>query len=79
DSKAEAERVWAEAMARNQSGLLDDNRHRMFFGPPAHVAEKLLEHVAAGFDSTIVELPAPYDQETLERLIGEVKPLVDRG
>lgn len=79
DSKAEAERVWAESMTRNQSDLLDSNRHRMFFGPPAYVAEKLLEHVAAGFDSTIVELPTPYDAETIERLMGEVKPLVDRG
>jgi alkanesulfonate monooxygenase SsuD/methylene tetrahydromethanopterin reductase-like flavin-dependent oxidoreductase (luciferase family) len=79
DSRAEAERVWAEQMARNRSDLLEDERYRMFFGPPALVAERLLEHVAAGFESTIVELPAPYDVETIERLIGEVKPLVDRG
>jgi hypothetical protein len=26
-----------------------------------------------------VELAAPYDVETMERLIGEVKPLVDAG
>jgi len=79
DTRAEAERVWAEAMARNRSDLKDDNRHRMFFGPPEYVAEKLMEHVAAGFESTIVELPTPYDVETIERLVGEVKPLVDRG
>ena len=79
DTKAEAERVWAEAMARNLGGPADDNSYRMFLGPPALVAEKLLEHVAAGFDSTIVELPAPYDLETIERLVGEVKPLIDRG
>ena len=79
DTKAEAERVWAEAMARNQTTLEESNRHRMLLGPPAYVAEKLLEHVAAGFESTIVELPTPYDHETIERLIGEVKPLVDRG
>ena len=79
DTAAEAERVWAAAMARNGGGPKDDNRYRIFLGPPALVAEKLLEHVAAGFESTIVELPAPYDTETIERLIGEVKPLVDRG
>ncbi|MES2209713.1 MAG: LLM class flavin-dependent oxidoreductase [Chloroflexota bacterium] len=79
DSAAEAERVWAGAMARNRSDLMDDNRYRMFFGPPEQVAEQLLAHVAAGFTSTIVELPAPYDTETIERLMGEVKPLVDRG
>jgi len=79
DSIAEAERVWANQMARNHSDLKDEDRYRMFFGPPEYVAEKLLEHVAAGFESTIVELPAPFDFETLERLAGEVKPLVDRG
>jgi hypothetical protein len=55
------------------------NAHRIFLGPPDLVAQHLLEHVAAGFDSTIVEMAAPYDHETLERLLGEVKPLVDRG
>lgn len=79
DSVAEAERVWAAQMARNRSDLREGDRYRMFFGPPALVAERLLEHVAAGFESTIVEMPAPFDVETIERLIGDVKPLVDRG
>jgi alkanesulfonate monooxygenase SsuD/methylene tetrahydromethanopterin reductase-like flavin-dependent oxidoreductase (luciferase family) len=79
DTKPEAERVWAAQMARNLSDLKPEDDYRKFFGPPAYVAERLLEHVAAGFDATIVELPATYDVETIERLIGEVKPLVDRG
>ena len=32
-----------------------------------------------GFETVITEQPAPYDTETLERFIGQVKPLVDRG
>ena len=79
DTKDAAERVWSEQMARNRSGLRDSDRYRLFFGPPDYVAQKLLEHVAAGFDSTIVEMATPYDAETIERLIGDVKPLVDRG
>jgi alkanesulfonate monooxygenase SsuD/methylene tetrahydromethanopterin reductase-like flavin-dependent oxidoreductase (luciferase family) len=79
DTKAEAERVWANQMSRNHSGLRASDGYRLFFGPPGYVAEKLLEHVAAGFESTIVEMATPYDAETIERLIGEVKPLVDRG
>jgi hypothetical protein len=31
----------------------------------------------AGFGTVIVEMPAPYDVETMERLIGEVKPMVE--
>ncbi len=79
DSQAEAERAWAAQMARNHNDLMDDERYRLFFGPPALIAERLLEHVAAGFESTIVEMATPYDVETIERLIGEVKPIVDRG
>ena len=79
DTRAEAEQVWADQMANNRSGLRESDGFRNFFGPPELVAEKLLEHVAAGFSSTIVELAAPFDHETIERLIGEVKPLVDRG
>jgi alkanesulfonate monooxygenase SsuD/methylene tetrahydromethanopterin reductase-like flavin-dependent oxidoreductase (luciferase family) len=79
DTRAEAEQAWAAQMARNEADLGDDDAYRHFFGPPALVAEKLLEHVAAGFGTSIVEMAAPYDTETIERLIGEVKPLVDRG
>ena len=31
----------------------------------------------AGFTTFIGQVPAPYDDETLERFVGEVKPLVD--
>jgi alkanesulfonate monooxygenase SsuD/methylene tetrahydromethanopterin reductase-like flavin-dependent oxidoreductase (luciferase family) len=79
DSRAAAERVWAEQMAGYRADLGEADAYRQFFGPPALVAEKLLEQVAAGFETSIVEMAAPYDTETLERLIGEVKPLVDRG
>jgi len=79
DSRREAERVWATQMARNRSDLLPEERYRTFLGPVEYVAGRLREHVEAGFESTIVELPAPYDSETIERLSGEVKPLVDRG
>jgi alkanesulfonate monooxygenase SsuD/methylene tetrahydromethanopterin reductase-like flavin-dependent oxidoreductase (luciferase family) len=79
DSRAAAERVWASQMAHNLADLGEDDAYRHFFGPPEFVAEKLQEHVAAGFGTTVVEMAAPYDAETIERLIGEVKPLVDRG
>lgn len=79
DSRAAAERAWVDQMAHNRADLGEDDAYRHFFGPPGYVAEKLLEQVAAGFEVSIVEMAAPYDTETIERLIGEVKPLVDRG
>ena len=48
-------------------------------GPPELVAEKLIEAKELGFTEAIAELAAPYDDETIERFVGEVKPLVDAG
>jgi hypothetical protein len=35
------------------------------------------ERVAIGIRTFIAELPAPYDEETLERWITEVRPAVE--
>lgn len=79
NTTAAAKRLWAAQMANNGSDLMPEESYRIFLGPPELVAQHLLEQVAAGFDTTIVEMAAPYDDETLDRLLGEVKPLVDRG
>ena len=46
---------------------------------PEMTAERLLPQVELGFHHVYFDLPAPYDAETLERLVGEVKPLLERG
>ncbi len=80
DSRAEAERVWAEQMAHNKTPREDwDGPETLWLGTVDEIAEKMLGYVRVGFPSVLVELPAPYDMETIERLIGEVKPIVDRG
>jgi alkanesulfonate monooxygenase SsuD/methylene tetrahydromethanopterin reductase-like flavin-dependent oxidoreductase (luciferase family) len=82
DSPREARRVADAQMAgygANVAEHNDENAYRQFCGPPEYVAERLLEQVGAGFEASVVELAAPFDTETIERLIGEVKPLVDRG
>jgi hypothetical protein len=38
-----------------------------------------LEQVALGFRHGLLQLAIACDRETLERLIGEVKPLLDRA
>ncbi len=43
------------------------------------IAERLSEFVALGFETLTIEQLAPFDRETLERLIGEVRPLLERG
>jgi alkanesulfonate monooxygenase SsuD/methylene tetrahydromethanopterin reductase-like flavin-dependent oxidoreductase (luciferase family) len=80
DSKAEADRVLEAAMAHNRTPMSDIADDDTFWnGTPEELADKLRPYVELGFTTVISEQPAPYDQETLERFIGEVKPLIDRG
>ena len=80
DSKAEARRVRDAAMANNrtpESEVEDDDT--FWEGSPEEIADRLRPYVELGFKTVISEQPAPYDVETLERFVGEVKPLIDRG
>ncbi len=80
DSEAEADRVWKAAMEHNRTPLSDVADDDTFWnGTAEQLAEKLAPYVELGFRTVISEQPAPYDLETFERLIGEVKPLVDKG
>lgn len=78
DDPAEARAVWDRAMAHNRTDPASTiSAARPLLGTVEQVAERLREYAAVGFPSVIVELPAPFDVETLERLAGEVKPLVE--
>jgi alkanesulfonate monooxygenase SsuD/methylene tetrahydromethanopterin reductase-like flavin-dependent oxidoreductase (luciferase family) len=80
DSKAEADRVWEAAMAHNRTPMSDVVDDDTFWnGTPQELADKLRPYVELGFRTVITEQPAPYDVETFERFIGEVKPLVEAG
>jgi len=80
DSEAEADRVWKEAMAYNRTPLSDVADDGTFWnGTPEQLADRLRPYVDLGFRTIISEQPAPYDVESLERFIGEVKPLIDAG
>jgi alkanesulfonate monooxygenase SsuD/methylene tetrahydromethanopterin reductase-like flavin-dependent oxidoreductase (luciferase family) len=80
DSKAEAERVWAEKMAANRTPMAEVEDDDTFWnGTPEEIADRLRPYVELGFRTVISEQPAPYDVETFERFIGEVKPLIDAG
>jgi alkanesulfonate monooxygenase SsuD/methylene tetrahydromethanopterin reductase-like flavin-dependent oxidoreductase (luciferase family) len=80
DSETEARRLWRAWMELNQTPMAEVEDDDTFWpGTPEQVAERLLEARSLGFDTAIAEICAPYDDETLARFIGEVKPLVDRG
>ena len=80
DDKSEAERVRAAAMEHNKTPRADLEDDTTFWeGSPEEIADRLRPYVDLGFRTVISEQPAPYDVETLERFVGEVKPLIDQG
>jgi F420-dependent oxidoreductase-like protein len=80
DSADAAYEVWASQMVNNRCPEEDwDDASELWLGPPKHIAGELLRRREVGFHTFIGMLAAPFDAETIDRLVGEVKPLVDAG
>jgi alkanesulfonate monooxygenase SsuD/methylene tetrahydromethanopterin reductase-like flavin-dependent oxidoreductase (luciferase family) len=78
DSEADADRAWKAAMEYNRTPMARVENDTTFWnGTPKQLADRLRPYVELGFRTVISEQPAPYDRETLERFVGEVKPLID--
>lgn len=78
DTPEAARRAWEALMAHNRTPMakvLDDDS--FWVGTAEQVAAKMTECKALGFHTFIAEMPAPFDDETLARWIGEVRPMVD--
>ena len=72
DSPGEARR--AEEVIRAQHPGYDEAGR---IGTPQQIAEWLVPYVELGFHHIFFDLPAPFDDETLERFVGEVKPALE--
>ncbi len=80
DTEAEAQRVWRAQMEHNRTPMVNvENDDTFWVGTPDQLAEKMVERAEIGFGTFIGEMAAPYDDETIERWIGEVKPMVERA
>lgn len=79
DTEAQARQALDDLMVVNRTPRSRYDNATFWAGSPAQIAEKMLSLRAMGFDTFISEIPAPYDVETLERWIGEVKPMVEAG
>jgi alkanesulfonate monooxygenase SsuD/methylene tetrahydromethanopterin reductase-like flavin-dependent oxidoreductase (luciferase family) len=73
DDADEARRVWLDLLRRH--GMEDYNREP-WLGPPAVIAERIAHYRALGFGWLCVDVLAPFDDESIERLAGEVRPLL---
>ena len=76
--EAEARRVFEAQMAYNRTPMSEiEDDDTFWWGTPEQIAEMMIARRQIGFHTFIAEIAAPYDEETLERWIGEVKPMVD--
>ena len=76
-TEAEAEQVRRAALEHNRTPLSRVEGDVSFWtGTPEQIAETMIAYRKVGFDTFIVELPAPYDAETMDSLMTVVKPMV---
>jgi alkanesulfonate monooxygenase SsuD/methylene tetrahydromethanopterin reductase-like flavin-dependent oxidoreductase (luciferase family) len=73
DDAAEAERVAREIFRHN--GDADPWKNQLI-GPPELIAERMRPYLGIGFRHFIIGFPSPYDAESMERLISDVKPML---
>ena len=92
DTREEAEAAFAHLLSVNQTiwagrgrgpepdmierNVFPDPDSAIWLGDPKQIADLIGRYLDAGFGTIIAEIPAPYDRETIERLIGEVGPMV---
>ncbi|MDQ3691869.1 MAG: LLM class flavin-dependent oxidoreductase [Chloroflexota bacterium] len=80
DTEADALRVWEAQMEHNRTPMSDvANDDTFWVGTPDQLAQRMVACRDIGFSTFLAEMAAPYDIETLERWIGEVKPMVEAG
>ncbi|MEP7158364.1 MAG: LLM class flavin-dependent oxidoreductase [Chloroflexota bacterium] len=79
DSAAEAVKVLEGIYKHNGGAEVWSNRPASAqpTGSPEHIASLLESFVAAGYRHIVFGFPAPYDEETMVRLVSEVKPRLE--
>ena len=74
DDRAEAERLFRAAFEQNRVARLWEDQP---VGTPEDVAEMLAPYVEIGYRHLIAAIPATYDEESMTRLVTEVKPMLE--
>jgi alkanesulfonate monooxygenase SsuD/methylene tetrahydromethanopterin reductase-like flavin-dependent oxidoreductase (luciferase family) len=76
DTEAEAQRVNEALFAHNGRARVWPNQH---IGTAEQVAEMIRPFLGIGFRHLICGFPAPHDAESIERMVTEVKPMLEAG
>ncbi len=75
DSRAEAERVWRETFDHNGRAEVWTNQP---VGTPEDLIERLAPYLELGYRHLNGGFPSPYDEESMTRLMTEVKPALEK-
>jgi alkanesulfonate monooxygenase SsuD/methylene tetrahydromethanopterin reductase-like flavin-dependent oxidoreductase (luciferase family) len=75
DDRREAERLLVETFGRN--GRAEAWRDQPV-GTPEDIVELLAQYVELGYRHLVAGFPAPYDEESMTRLVTEVRPTLER-
>jgi alkanesulfonate monooxygenase SsuD/methylene tetrahydromethanopterin reductase-like flavin-dependent oxidoreductase (luciferase family) len=78
DTESEARQVLEDLMEHNRTPMANiDGDHTFWVGTADEITERFIAYGEVGFNTVLVEMPAPYDRETMERLVDTVRPAVD--
>lgn len=77
DSEEEARSVLVDLMERNKTPMTSITGDETFWvGPPQQVIDRMLRYREIGFHEFLIEMPSPYDPQTMESLVETVRPAV---
>lgn len=77
-TEQEAERARRAILEHNRTPMSRvEGDHTFWTGTAEQIAETIIGYRRIGFDTFLVEMPSPYDAETMETLITVVKPMVE--
>lgn len=75
ESESAARDVLAELMENNRTPMADVTGDETFWvETPGKLVERLGSYTEIGFRTFLIEMPAPYDHETMEMLVEVVRP-----
>ena len=74
-SEDEANEVLRGIMERNRTPMSAiDGDETFWVGTVGTIIDRMLAYREIGFDTFLIEMPSPYDRQTMEALVEEVKP-----
>lgn len=75
ETEAAAVELLHELMELNRTPMSHiDGDETFWVGTADQIVERMAAYREVGFDTFLIEMPAPYDQETMETLVQDVKP-----